>query len=314
MKKFYVLILILFSNMLAFGQAYHPIIRPGITWDIVNMDYHLQYCYASGGYRFYILGDSTIAGKTYKEVGATPLYSLNTDPWPNFFCPPYAVAYGDTLNESSSYDCQLIREDTLTRKVYTYDNTVGDTLLYDFNLTTGDTLRSCGYGGPYSAVVDSVRTVFLLDGSPRKMFYLEVIGNWEYVYYIESIGGSQGTQFQIHNPFDGFGYEADPICFSENGIPLWGTRCNYIQGVEQAENEHFLRLFPNPANTYLELERSGSESMQFYIYDLMGRVVLGKNIQTTKEKILLENLSPGCYIYEALTDTQRTSGKLIIAR
>jgi hypothetical protein len=127
----------------------------------------------------------------------------------NLYCSKYA---GETIwngkryfhmwdsSSSNRIDPQLFREDTINRAVYAWDYIdLKDTLVYDFNLRLGDTLKHCLYSS--NNLNNNVYTVIGIDSvkvsrkyhrrfrlSPDVYIYGMNIPN----YLIEGIGGSTG--------------------------------------------------------------------------------------------------------------------------
>jgi hypothetical protein len=187
MKKNYIKLLILmalgicqvgFSPVLIKAQNYHKLIRTNTYWD----NYYTSLNCYTFIHRIYFTGnDTVIGGHTYNQ---SRQYYFESIYQPGPLCPPFII---DNVSYSTSI---YIREDTVAKKVFIYDNsfTQPDQLLYDFTLENGDTLHSL-YNGNDSFVVSSIENVTLLDGEIRRMF---IFNNNDFEYYIESLGGSQG--------------------------------------------------------------------------------------------------------------------------
>ena len=77
---------LLLSTSSAYGQVYHPLIRPNTFWDVHHGDI-AQICHVSGGYQYFFEGDTLIMGVEYAIVRAHPIVSLLPVP----YCPPYAI-------------------------------------------------------------------------------------------------------------------------------------------------------------------------------------------------------------------------------
>jgi hypothetical protein len=310
MKKIsFCMMLNLFLVCEVFSQ-YHPLIRPDIYWDVMNGDAH-EWCNYNSGNRYAFLGDTTIAGNNYKLIAANPIISLSTSPPApaGAYCPPFAAKTSDTLNQMSGYYSVLLREDTVAKKVFVYEPGYGDTLLYDFSLSDGDTLRSVSSAGPYALAVDSVRSVPLIGGAIRKIFFLN---NGEY--YIESIGGSQGLQFHVYNPGWGFGYWREPRCFTENQIHIWGNQCIGTVGINHHEKNEIVKVFPNPAADILFIELSNNSDFILNVMDLSGRIVLAEKLYAGTERINISALCSGFYIYRLLNEKQTITGDFIVVK
>ena len=106
------------------------------------------------------------------------------------------VDYDNILNVNHTiyhflYSYYYIREDTITKKVYTRSNENSpEKLLYDISLQEGDSVCYFGYGTHWF-YIDSLRTINLYD-IERKIWHLKSKNQYkgEYVYptWIEGIG------------------------------------------------------------------------------------------------------------------------------
>jgi hypothetical protein len=295
MKKFLVLIFagLLFSS--TFGQTYHRLIKPNKYWDVQMCLMPPGICNYTNGSRYYFKGDTVIAGKLYDAIYEYSIWHVNPGP----YCPPYAIDTSVTYQLWGIF----MREDTMARKVYVYNNGINsDDLLYDFNLQPGDTLKS-QYS--YMPIIVKVSDTTLLTGDTMKVFYLNNGEN-----YIESIGGSKGFCFPIMN-FEGC---SDPKCIEDNGVHLWGDECYPLltSGVAHYEFDNTIEIFPNPATDFVELKRNNNSEITINIYDLTGRRILIKTLNNKSEKIDISLLTAGTYIYKLFgSDEKVIRGKII---
>jgi len=80
-------------------------------------------------------------------------------------------------------------------------------------------------------------------------------------------------------------------------------------GIETIEPLSALKIYPNPANTYVDI--SSQYPVDIYIYDAIGKMLIArKNI--TNEKISVYQLSSGIYLVEFQQDSRKEIKKLII--
>ena len=74
-----------------------------------------------------------------------------------------------------------------------------------------------------------------------------------------------------------------------------------------------LRIFPNPAQSYLKLQRlaSQNEDWNLEIFDLTGKLVKEAKIEAEQQsvKIDIRNLSAGMYIYKITNVGEPLLGK-----
>lgn len=292
MKKLFALLLLIASTS-AFGQNYHPLIRPNLVWQILHGD-GAYICNLRDGHQYSFQGDTLISGFTYQKIKTNPIIALNGTP----YYPPFAVD-----GNSPAFLSGLMREDTVARKVFIYNfNFNYEELVYDFNLIAGDTLNSYFAGQGSALIVDSVSTISLLNGSLRKIFYMNSGEN-----YIESIGGSQGIQYPL---IQGIGFWEVPICISENNIPIWGGQCFGTVGINENLNQSEL-IYPNPFIDEISIKTNDPEESQFILFDNLSReVFLQDFIQTTTFNF--KHLKNGVYTYKMIRKSGSSSfGKVI---
>jgi hypothetical protein len=293
MKKLLLLILLL-TAIQTLGQNYHPLIRPNLYWQVLDGS-GSQICFLTSGARYFFQGTTTVSGIQYNLIYENFIVQTNAGP----FCPPFAVDSSSTIFSGS-----LMREDTLAKKVFVYDqSTTSDALLYDFNLMAGDTLHSDYASQGSTLIVDSVSNVTLLDGSVRKIFYLN---NNEY--YIESIGGSQGIQFPL---VQGIGFWEVPTCVSENSIQLWGSQCFGFVGIDEVNDNSLVQAHPNPFDNSLTITTKNNEQSEITLYDMLSRKVSEQTFKNSAT-INTNQLSKGIYFYEVRNQNGAiTKGKAI---
>jgi len=247
-------------------------------------------------------GDSVLNGVNYHKI-----YS-STD-----------LLYGSS---NQTLNC-FLREDA-SKKIYIKfpSGSSVDTsefLLYDFSLSVGDTalihLINYSTDSLYKMVVlysDSS----LLGGSYRKMIMLRAIPGpviWgpgcDDMWWIQGMGASQFGLLYNELPecscfCDNSDYQLS--CFWDNGTYLWGgTNCDYATSIENSIVNNFsVRLYPNPLSNSTTLEISNIVKAKLEIYNLLGEIVMVKDI--IDEKIILLNkfdFSSGIFIYKITSES-----------
>lgn len=291
-KYLIVMLISITFQMEIISQNYHPLIRSNTFWDVMKGEEFAPCFFISGG-RYFFEGDTILEGLHYSIVRAFPILSFGT----GGFCKPYEVD-GD-----SSYVAAFMREDTIAKKVFTYDEYWGDNLIYDYSLGENDTLVT-NYLPPVK--VDSIRYVTLLNGEQRKIFHFYWYG---YYYYTEGIGGSMGLCYPIHHVID---YYSLPGCVIENDVPLinlddgWGINCYPYVGINELTNRDRAIIYPNPINSgdYLTLTTDDPPSA-VTIIDIHGKNVDHINVNTSnllnENKIKINNLKKGIYFVKIQT-------------
>jgi hypothetical protein len=82
---------------------------------------------------------------------------------------------------------------------------------------------------------------------------------------------------------------------------------------EQQYSSFGFEIFPNPATDYLSIELSLDNNGEIQIFDIMGRKILSKSIETN-EKISISNIPNGTYLVILKTSKNIKTKKLIINR
>jgi hypothetical protein len=290
MKKIFISILLFVFVLNTFGQSYHALIRSNTFWDVLHGD-GSQMCWYSGGNRYFFEGDSVIQGQQYKMVRSYKIINLNDGP----FCPPFAVD-ANMVGISA-----FMREDTIAEKIYVHYQG-SDDLLYDFSLSAGDTLNSLYAGQGTVLIIDSVRTISLLDGSARQIFYLN---NGEY--YIESIGGSQGLYTPLAEPFEFF---EDPTCVVSDNVQLWGDECFPYVGVQEIELSE-LSISPNPAQNTVTIH-SELPMESIVVFNVLAKKVYQQDHLFQKQTdVDISYLKQGIYFIEVSAGDMYSIKKMV---
>lgn len=243
---------------------YHPFPDSNAVWGMTSwcMDgqcgdaAHIQNSYA---------GDTLIDGFQYKRI--QEIFVMTSS---NGCCyPPEDLGSG------------FIREDTIAKKVYWRSEAmVGDTLLYDFDVQVGDTLKgymgSCGDWGQYWTVesIDSL----LIGINYRKRINFQVFDPCTRFAIVEGIGSMMGLTTCPYIPFE-FGITLQ--CFTASDSLLYSAPCGpdleACGDLTSTTHERFsangpyLRISPNPANGLFTviadfIPEKGNASVRVYGY------------------------------------------------
>jgi hypothetical protein len=263
MKKKLLLLLIVMLNLFqhpltqAQTSVYHPFPDSNAVWNFN----HGQiwgcgpplYYYLSENYSIIINGDTIINSQQYHKL-YIPFVQSN--------------CIGTIVNQDTGY-FGCVREDTALRKVfYVYPNSSVDSLLYDFNLQAGDTVRGVlAVSNPSYATVIAIDSV-LVGSNYRKRWD---INPWYNTYLIEGIGSTYNLTGPALQVTDGPDYSL--VCFSQNGIPLYpdtATSCNLITGVIDIPEQNNFTFSPNPATSEIRIENQDSRIEAVEVYDVVG--------------------------------------------
>jgi hypothetical protein len=286
MKTIIINVLIALALIQVNGQNYIPFPLPGAEWKFAY--YNLENPY--GGCEYYynkIEGDTVIGNYTYKKVFET------------------------ALNGNEYFYKAGIRQDALTGKVYVklYDNYFcgeTDTLLYDFSLQVGDTLKQCHdiTGGCDDCSIIDVDSINLGN------YWLKRAYTNNGFSIIEGIGCTGG----LIDGWSGweFGYTI-LSCYSINGEPVFPdstcimTEINY----NFYPNKSLVNIFPNPATSFITINVIGGQPIdEAIIYNHLGQKVLvavpvNNTVDVSKQK-------PGMYMVEVFTKENQARQKLVI--
>jgi hypothetical protein len=232
MKKYF-LALLIFNAVFCFSQTsiYHPFPDSGAVWNVIRPTGcgQMSFGYNTANHSFQMQGEEIINDTVYSRIVV-----------PQVIHRAYMCGGFETYSVPG-YFAGLIRQDTLQKKVYyRYNNR--DTLLYDFTLEIGDTVKSFLSNGDFFQpdVVLSIDSV-LIGNSYRKRW----LTNQTYqIYYIEGIGSTFGL---LEPSMGGIVCPPSPQlrCFSQNSTVLYPAG---IQSCSYPCNAFFYLYNEDPAN------------------------------------------------------------------
>jgi hypothetical protein len=253
---------------------------------------------------------------------------------------PFPTIYGnwvyqyfdDFHNPTSQFTQYTLNGDTIFssinyKKIFVYSNYVGalrennkiiyfipDTssteyVLYDFNLTLGDTIIH-PFGGAVcsndTVVIIAEDSVLLSDG-----YHRQLILNTPYVPWIEGVG----SMVYLLSP-------AQVLCVSGNDIlqcmnsdsavsyPSTSTSC-LVSVSEQIGIIDKVSISPNPSNGSFIVDFDQSIK-EIWLTDLFGNIIL-KHQTNHQIQFKIDNLSSGTYILTVINRDGRTTNKKIIS-
>lgn len=249
----------------------------------------------------------------------------------------YYIAYGDTFLNNNTYRFLdyyhynknfLIREDTVTRKIYMKVwNSVEfskDYLLYDFALNIGDSMELFNPVSPLPTsagyfVLDSI-TVFNGFTGPRRKFHLSKHDNSDQTLWVEGLGSLALINTSSSMPdLNGIG---ELICAYKDGaqqyladtLPLGS--CNYSDlpplSTNELLNKNEINIYPNPAKSFINISNN-TKIASLSIYNIAGKVVYKQTVNQHSTFIDLNNLLPSLYLVK-IVDRQKaiTFKKLVV--
>ncbi|MEM1357698.1 MAG: T9SS type A sorting domain-containing protein [Bacteroidota bacterium] len=301
MRYLYLVVICFFLSRAGEAQ-YIPTAVEGANWVMLDSDLE----FSQGYYAFLrtISGDTIINQKAYKK-----LYEHRLVYWPEEGVPPLAAPY-EVLPERRLIG--MLRDDTTAQRVYGImrigrregaADFTPDTLLQEYSLEMGDTLKGWGFDTGGGALVVTEVLYEYHFGRQRKVLkswdgpYYEGIGS---LFYGPSSGGSSYiTNSETHVLVD--------YCLGDFGeCRLWLTP------VAELTQDIKIIISPNPFAHFINLEtkRPFSKTITTRLLN-----TLGETISTTKltgqATISTENLPAGIYFLEFRQGSKRTLKKVI---
>jgi hypothetical protein len=209
----------------------------------------------------------------------------------------------DSIRNNHLYkvtDGVLLREDTVSKKVYRFENDSTEWLLYDFNVKVGDTLI-LGIYRDTCIVLDVTGTQIIVAGG--------ISTNGGIDTYIEGIGGADIINFPS-NLIEG---HYSIVCVNDNGINIAGS-CLLDGLLENSkQSKSIVRTFPNPSydHVYFELPQ-GRAASTISIYSQEGNRVIFQSSNSTTFQIIVRDLANGLYYYTLSVENAFFSGKISV--
>jgi hypothetical protein len=281
------------------AQSYVPFPTDSAIWRVSFFTAQQGCPGLAAEYHYEITGDTTISSITYKKINRIG-YTLD------IFC--YYGPFGYV---------GAIREDTNKRIYLCLPNSSTDTLLYDFNLNVGDTVRSyLNYFGGYPLVgsIDSI----LIGSSYRKRFNLYYPPSGSGPSIIEGIGSTHGLldwnpEFEASGNLDCF------KLYNQTLYPDTTTTCNMlVTGAPLPPPKSNITIFPTPSTGQITvtLPTSGfGKTIYYSLTDISGRIMRSEQITTIDGAIIIDRkeLTDGVYLLTITIDSACFQEKIIFA-
>lgn len=287
MKTSLLILIIFVLSADARAQIYHPLVETGNVWNVEFQSFEVNgnIIFHYDNYRYSLGNDTMIGGHLYKTLISQRTYGYVTDGYPQY-------DYWYNLNDSP-VTVGALREDS-TKKIWLYDLgflggafTGHDTLLYDFNVSIGDTL----HWTQGQMIVTGIDSIQLLNGEWRRRIVL----NHPYEgikYWIEGIGATE----VIHQPYwIYFEVLTQLTCFEQNGlilykdppygIPLYvilncESLATNVEGIGQPSYE--VHITPNivSENFRFLFQSAISKSLTLRLTDIFGRSIYEQQLHS----------------------------------
>jgi len=264
---------------------------------------------------------------TLSALGQTSVYK----PFPTNYGNWVYQYFDEFHNPTSQYTQYTLNGDTVFssinyKKIFVYSNYVGalrennktiyfipDTssteyVLYDFNLTLGDTIIH-PFGGSVCSndtiVIIAEDSVLASDG-----YHRQLILNAPYIPWIEGVG----SMFYLLAPAQVFCVSGNDLlqCMnSDLAVSYPSTSASCLVNVsEQIGNTDKISISPNPSNGSF-IANFDKSIKEIWLTDLLGNVIL-KTQTNYLTQLIIDNLSSGTYILTAINrEGKRTNKKII---
>jgi len=204
------------------------------------------------------------------------------------------------------------RQDVVSKKVYFVNYlATQECLLYDFDLSVGDTLDNCMMMGGQCAIIESIDSI-LIGNDYRKKFNL--FQSALSVSLIEGIGSTSGL-FEPLCPFEVMGIL---VCFSQNNQTLYPdstSTCSIASGINEIKTTPVVKISPNPFINQITVQVDGSMILsEWVMYNYLGMKVRNEVIDENEFVINRSSLVPGIYILQLKSKDGAQVTQKIIAR
>lgn len=241
-------------------------------------------CQAIYYFQYYISGDTLINSNLYKKIYKSYVFLASTGAASP--CNPLP------LTELTGY-WGALRDDSINNKTFfVFSNSYSDSLLYDYNLQIGDSIKSCITTN--NVIITSIDSV---------MIGLHLRKRWNFIsgYLIQGIGSNAGLTEIINTSQTTF---SRLICVKNNSNPIFSSvnnsafACNLIyQGVIEANSLNKLKINPKPFSTFTKIEMNKTvKNAKLIIYNSLGKNVKEiKNISGESIILYRDNLKCGIY-------------------
>lgn len=296
-----IIVALLFFSLPSNSQITNSYIDSTSTWYELSGSFDGFNIYVTHS-KYYIDGDTLLMGNNYYKVYIDQIDSI----W-DFFTNNFT----STIT-SNHYYMGGLREDSLKRFYFFYMTQNAELLLFDFNVTLGDTLpdMESNYGCNIPPdTVTAIDTVYL-GTQPVRHFSLS--SYWKSMY--EGIGSSGGF------------IQSGSLCqFIESGACLIaytrGLDSLYINcgaattGIFNISKTDHLMISPNPAFDHFTIRNESASQITFQLFDTFGKKVIELSTKNVSTLISADKLISGLYLWR-ISDTKDSvrSGKLIIAK
>lgn len=303
MKKNIALFIFSIIGLSSYSQTntYHPFPESNAEWNVSQVGSglckHIKYILNGA--------DTIIQSKVYHKITKTEVsYAQLT----NGMCD-----YNTVTAINTGY-AGAIRNDSLVKKVYfVIPNVNKDTLLFDFSLNVGDTIRTyiattCGNRKVIS--IDSV----LVGGTYHKRLHTtECYFGGQDVEFIEGVGSNLGLIERIPS-MGSYNIIGSLNCFSRNAQSLYPTNsttnCPLINSIYNTEINNQVSIHSNEKT--INVKQTSNNYTNYLIYSTTGNVISKGMIESPNITINLKDAVNGIYFISLTGKEQQIIKKVLL--
>jgi hypothetical protein len=295
------LILFFIFSLNTIAQTYQPFPTANAMWRENSGGFQCSCC---ADFQYTITGDTVINTITYHKIQKT------------------GVKYQEDMIGNCTSNIQYIinqyagsyRNDIINKKIFfIYPFSSTDTLLYDFNLSIGDTVHPSPLNdnGNFINIVTDIDSVYL-GGVYRKRFKIDSC-MMQQLYYIEGIGSTYGLLSPTICPFEAI---YNLLCFTNNNQPVYpdsSTICSIVTSVNQNNVEDSYNIFPNPVTDILNITiaQNDDPTVTITIFNMIGEITFQTKLKTNHVTINTEEFPTGIYLVQIHSDKNTFTKKII---
>jgi hypothetical protein len=299
MKTSIIYLLLSGISLTGFGQAYQPFPTANAMWRENKTGFQCSCC---SDYQITITGDTVINLTTYHKLQKTGI-KYQED------------LIGNCTSNIQSFINQYVgcfRNDSINKRVYFVPPfSLSDTLLYDFNLSLGDTVKSylSGFTGEDWVVTD-VDSVYLGNQYHKRFKLNNCLPKTLFI--IEGIGSTFGllSPFICWAPY--WEHIYDLLCFTNNNSTVYPdstTSCIVVTSVNESAIEKSINIFPNPTSDFINITTT-FQLLDISIFNSTGKLVMKEVISSNL--IDISRLQPGLYLIQISLDEKQVYRQKIL--
>ena len=294
-------------------NVYHPF-PDSVIWRVdYNYNFSFQIpCIKNYYLEYYSKGDTTINSRVCRKIFVSVVMDTDT-------CKAYPLYL-----PSPGYVGALKDDSSANKAFFIFPNSTVDSLLYDYNLMVGDTMKGLisQYNSFYNAIVLSVDSVLINNSYRKKWNFIQDPCTGISPYIIEGIGSSAGLPEPVSMCYDLDWTSRYLICVKDSSQTFFLSNhyskvgCNPVYtGVNACKLLNKFSILPNPFSNEATLRTDQDlKNATITITNTFGQQIKQiKNIKGKEIMIHRENLSDGIYFLQ-LTQENKTilTCKLII--